>query len=58
MVARAAVVAGAAGEEAAVGGLGLELLTGGGENCLTLGLKSCPSRIFSMAGLEKERRWR
>ena len=51
-----AVVAG--GAAAAAAGLGLELATGGGEDCFTLGRKLCPSRVFTMAGLEKERRWR
>ena len=58
MVAGAAAAAGAVGEAVAVGGLGLELPTGGGEDCLTLYLKPFPSRIFTMVGLEKERRWR
>ena len=37
---------------------GLEPPTGEGEDYLTLGWKLCPPRIFTMAGLEKERRWR
>ena len=37
---------------------GLELPAGGGEDCRTLGRKLCPPRFFTMAGLEKEKRWR
>ena len=37
---------------------GLELPAEGGEDCLTLGRKLCPPRFFTMAGLEKGRRWR
>ena len=48
----------AKGAVAAAVGPGLELPTGGGENYLTLGQKLCPLRIFTMVGLEKERRWR
>ena len=33
----------------------LELPAGGGEDCLTLGLKLCPPRVLTMARLEKER---
>ena len=29
-----------------------------GEDDLTLGRKLCPARVFTMVGLEKERRWR
>ena len=36
----------------------LEPLTGGGEDCLTLGRKLCPPRVFTMARLEKKKRWR
>ena len=44
---------------AAVGaGPGLELPAGRGEDCRTLGQKLCPPRVFTMAGLEKEKRWR
>ena len=63
-----AVVVGGAGTTAAVvvaGGAaavatrpGLEALVGGGEDCLTLDRKLCPPRVITMAGLEKERRWR
>ena len=42
---------------AAAGGPGLEPPAGGGEDCITLGRKLYPSRVFTMAGLEKERRW-
>ena len=54
--ATAVVVAG--GAAAAVAWPGLEQPAGGGEDCLTMGRKLCPSYIFTMAGLEKERRWR
>ena len=50
--------AGAAGAAAAGAGLGLELPTGGGEDCRTLGRKLCPPHVFTMVGLEKEKRWR
>ena len=49
---------GAGGAATAAAGPGLEPPEGGGENCLTLGRKLCPLRVFTMAGLEKERRWR
>ena len=39
-------------------GPGLDLLTRGGEDCRTLGQKLCPPRVFTMVGLEKEKRWR
>ena len=51
--AMAAVAAGAAAT-----GPGLEMPARGGEDCLTLGLKLCPPSVFTMAGLEKEKRWR
>ena len=54
--AAAAVVA--AGAVAGGAGLGLELLGRGEEDCPTLGRKLCPPRLFTMAGLEKEKRWR
>ena len=56
--ARAAAVAvgRAAGVAVVAGWPGLELPTRGGEDCLTLGLKLCPPRIFTIAGLDKERR--
>ena len=50
------MVAVGAGVEAAEPGL--EPPVGGGEDCLTLSRKLCPPRVFTMAGLEKERRWR
>ena len=53
-----AAVVGARGAAAAAVGPGLEPPAGGGEDCLTLGWKLCPLRVFTMAGLEKERRWR
>ena len=53
-----AAVAEAAGAAAAAGWPGLELPARGGENCLTLGLKLCPSHVLTMARFEKERRWR
>ena len=43
---------------AAVGsGLGLDPIVGGGEEWRTWGLKLCPSRVFTMLGLEKGRKW-
>ena len=35
---------------------GLELPARGGEEWRTLGQKLCPLRVFTMVGLEKERR--
>ena len=52
--AAAAVVAG--GVAVAAKGPGLEPPAGGAEDCLTLGWKMCPPLVFTMAGLEKERR--
>ena len=46
------------GAAAAAAGPGLDLPVGGGEERCTRGLKLCPLRVFTMAGLEKERRWR
>ena len=57
-MAAVAVVAAGAGTAAAAVGPGLEPPVGGGEDCLTLGRKLCPPRVFIMAVLEKERRWR
>ena len=37
---------------------GLEPPAGGGQDYLTLGRKLCPPCVFTMAGLEKDRRWR
>ena len=54
----AAVAMVAAGVVAAATGQGLEPSAGGGEDCLTLGWKLCPPRVFTMAGLEKEKRGR
>ena len=51
--AMAAVVAGGV-----AAGPGLDSLEREGEERRALGLKLCPSRIFTMVGLEKERRWR
>ena len=51
-----AAVGGAARATAAAGWLGLELPAAAGEDRLTLGLKLCPPRVLTMAGLEKERR--
>ena len=31
---------------------------GGGEELRTLRRKACPPRVFTMVGLEEERRWR
>ena len=39
-------------------GPGLELPVGGGEERRTLSLKVCPPRALTMAGQEKERRWK
>ena len=36
----------------------LELPAGGGQDCHTLGRKLCPPRVFTMARLEKDKRWR
>ena len=52
-----AVVVGG-GAAAAAAGPGLDPSAGGGEDCLTSSRKLCPPRVFTMAGLEKERRWR
>ena len=56
--AAAAATTGAVGAAAMAGWPGLDLSAGGGEDCLALGLKLCPPRVLTMAGLEKERRWR
>ena len=55
-VATATAAAGAGTKAGA--GPGLELLTWGGEDCYTLGQKLCPLRVFTMARLEKDKRWR
>ena len=52
-VAAAAVVGGGV---AAAAGPGLDVPTGRGEELRTWGLKLCPSRVFTMAGLRKEMR--
>ena len=52
----AAVVDG--GAAAAAAGPGLKAPAGGGEDFLTLDWKLCPSCVFTMVGLDKERRWR
>ena len=52
IVAEVALLGGGA---AAATGPGLEPLAGGEEDCLTLDRKLCPSRVFTMAGLEKEK---
>ena len=46
------------GAAAAIVGLGLDLPAGEGEERRTRGLKLCPLHVFTMASLEKERRWR
>ena len=51
----AVAAAGDVGAEAAAAGPRLGLPAGGGEDFLTLGLKLCPPRVFTIAGLEKER---
>ena len=43
---------------AAAGAAGLEPPAGGGEELRTLIWKACPPRVFTMVGLELERRWR
>ena len=48
--------AAAAAAATAVAESGLLLPAGGGEECRTLGRKMCPPWVFSMVGLEKERR--
>ena len=45
------------GATAATAELWLDPPTGGGEERHTRGLKLCPPHVFTMAGLEKERRW-
>ena len=59
-VAVGAALAGAVAVEAAAVGarLRLELPLGGGEDYYTLGLKLCPPRVFTMARMEREKRWR
>ena len=52
------VVATRAGTVVAAVAAELELLAGGGEDFRTLGRKLCPLRVFTVAGLEKEKRWR
>ena len=52
------MVAVGAGTAAAAVGPRLEPPAGGGEDGLTLGRKLCPSRFFTIAELEKERRLR
>ena len=52
------VVAAGAGMAAAPVSLGLEPPVGGGEDCLTLGRKLSPPCLFTIVGLEKERRCR
>ena len=60
MVAGAGTAATVVAVGAAARGVGqeLELPAGGGEYCRTLGRKLCPPRVLTMAGLEKEKRWR
>ena len=66
---KVAAVAAVVGGTAATGGgevaggaaaraVGLETPEGGGEELHTLGQKACPPRVFTMVGLEEERRWR
>ena len=50
--------AGAARAAVAAAGPGLGLSARGGEDCRTLGRKLCPLCVFTMAGLEREKRWR
>ena len=56
----AAVAVVVVGEGAATAAADPELDSpiGGGEERCTRGLELCPLRVFTMAGLEKERRWR
>ena len=58
MVNKAAVAAVVVGGAATTGAVGLELPAKGGEELRTLGRKACPPRVFTMVGLEEERRWR
>ena len=51
--------AGAAGATTAVvTGVAGGTSAGGGEELHTLGRKACPPRVFTMVGLEDERKWR
>ena len=52
----ATTMAGGTATEAA--GPGLEPPAEGEEDCLILGRKLCPPRVFTMDGLEKGSRWR
>ena len=59
MDAAAAVVVGGGAVATAVGSRpGLDPPTGGGEERRIRGLKLCPSRVLTMPGPEKGRRWR
>ena len=51
-------VAGARGASVGGAGLGLELPVGRRRRLLHFGRKLCPPRVFTMAGLEREKRWR
>ena len=53
-----AAAAEAAGVAATAAEPGLGLPAGGGEDCLTMGLKLCPPLVFTITGLEKEERRR
>ena len=56
---KVAAAAGAAGTTAATtAGAAGGATEGGGEELRTLGRKACPPRVFTMVGLEEERRWR
>ena len=50
--------AGVAGGATATAALAGAAAVGGGEELRTLGWKACPSRVFTMVGLDEERRWR
>ena len=56
--ATAAATAGVAGGTAATAAMAGGAAMGGGEELRTLGRKACPPRVFTMVGLEEERRWR
>ena len=54
----AAAITAVAGGAAETTGMAGGAATGGGEELRTLGRKACPPRVFTMVGLEEERRWR
>ena len=54
----AGTVVAAAAAVAAAAGVAGGAAAGEGEELRTLGRKVCPPRVFTMVGLEEERRWR